>query len=257
MPVQIKQLFVQLQWYNCQNETTVGRHRKPRAHVCMRSPYMSDYPQCSWCVSSLSAPGNDCIAVVASCLQICLVSVTRGCWIEAPEKNPRSKLKFSNTENGDVCRCVCLWWFRTKFHISGCKCLCQCFSMFVHTRVCVRICTVGSEENKAVQLSAVQWFWFGWPFGFSLSQRAQQSHRTLATTSSLAKTEGLTWKRRMRHSGKEGRERKKGSGSKWENERGSVAVRNEKFRNGCIKCSGGWVWKEKREIKSMGAKYAR
>lgn len=103
----------------------------------MRSPYMSDYPQCSRCVSSLSAPGNDCIAVVASCLQICLVSVTRGCWIEAPEKNPRSKLKFSNTENGDVCRCVCLWWFRNKFHISGCKCLCQCFSMFVHRRVCV------------------------------------------------------------------------------------------------------------------------
>lgn len=145
-----------------------------------------------------------------------------GAGLKPPQKNPRSKLKFSNTENGDVCRCVCLWWFRTKFHISGCKCLCQCLC----TRVCVRICTVGSDENKAVQLSAVQWFWFGWPFGFSLSQRAQQSHRTLATTSSLAKTEGLTWKRRMRHSGKEGRERKKGSGSKWENERGSVAVRN-------------------------------
>lgn len=196
----------------------------------MRLPYTSEYPQCSWCVSSLSAPSNDCIAVVASCLQICLVSVTRGCWIEAPEKKPRSKLKFSNTENGDVCRCVCLWWFRNKFPISGC----MFSSVFVNaspclcTRVCVwvRICTVGSEENKAVQLSAVQWFWFGWPFGFSLSQRAQQSHHTLATTSTLAKTEGLTWKRRMRHSGNEGRERKKGSGSKWENERGSVAVRN-------------------------------
>lgn len=58
-------------------------------HMCvyMRYPYMSEYPQCSWCVSSLSAPSNDCIAVVASCLQICLVSVTRGCWIEAPETN--------------------------------------------------------------------------------------------------------------------------------------------------------------------------
>lgn len=104
----------------------------------MRLPYTSEYPQCSWCVSSLSAPSNDCIAVVASCLQICLVSVTRGCWIEAPEKKPRSKLKFSNTENGDVCRCVCLWWFRNKFPISGC----MFSSVFVNASpcLCTRVC---------------------------------------------------------------------------------------------------------------------
>lgn len=147
----------------------------------MRLPYTSEYPQCSWCVSSLSAPSNDCIAVVASCLQICLVSVTRGCWIEAPEKKTRSKLKFSNTENGDVCRCVCLWWFRNKFPISGC----MFSSVFVNASpcLCTRVCVsaymhsgVRREQSSAAFCCSVILVWLAFRLLFESAGSAEPSH---------------------------------------------------------------------------------
>lgn len=102
-----------------------------------------------------------------------------GAGLKPPKKNLAQN--FSNTENGDVCRCVCLWWFRNKFPISGC----MFSSVFVNASpcLCTRVCVsaymhsgVRREQSSAAFCCSVILVWLAFRLLFESAGSAEPSH---------------------------------------------------------------------------------